>query len=305
LRWAYRAVRRSVKSGGRGVISTIQMWGTSGCFLLHLWVHHGFNWALPPTLSYKLGQSIGGLTVGLVGGLLSGLVSGLLIGFLRTREVEIKPVEAIAWSWRTWPRDVMASLVIGLLCVFLIGLLGNPVGVSISSSTSFGVSGSISFCVLDGTCTPPLLERLLSLLNSLFYQLIGGLIFGGVGGLVSSFLSTKLRNHHPQILSQGMWKFMHTGVIVGLVDWLVGLRLAGAVSVLLDKPLGGLLHWRVGEPSKPLGILAGGLIGVLLCILVGGLTFGLLNGFSSRRLEKHLLVVPNHMHDTHSQYLSC
>ncbi len=86
---------------------------------------------------------------------------------------------------------------------------------------------------------------------------------------------------------------MRIGIIVGLVDWLVGLRLAGAVSVLLNKPLGGLLHWSVGEPSKPLGILVGGLIGVLFCLLVGGLTFGLLNGFSSRRLEKHLLVLPN------------
>src|SRR5262249_24798230 len=37
----------------------------------------------------------------------------------------------------------------------------------------------------------------------------------------------------------------------------------------------------------------GGLIGVLVCLLVGGLTFGLLNGFSRGRLERHLLMVPN------------
>jgi hypothetical protein len=86
---------------------------------------------------------------------------------------------------------------------------------------------------------------------------------------------------------------MRIGILVGVVDWLIGLPLAYAIGVLLDTPLGGLLHWSSNEPGKPAGILTGGLIGVFLCWLMGALTFGLLNGYASKELEKRLLVVPN------------
>ncbi len=241
---------------------------------------------LPTLVDYY--SAIGGLVTGLTSGLLVGLVGGLLVGLFNTREPEIKPVEVVIWSWVTLPRDMIASLVTGLLCVFLLGLFGSPVGVFFSFVQN-GQPVTVGVSRFSGSHSPTPLEVLLSLLAG-FQQ---GLIFGLVGGLVSSFLSGKLSTHYPKIAQQGKWESMRIGVIVGLVVWLVGLPLAQLVSILLDKPLGGLLHWSFEEPTKPLGILVGGLIGVVLCVLVGGLTFGLINGFSSGQLEKHLLVLPN------------
>jgi hypothetical protein len=249
------------------------------------WIPQLFGWGLPPFVDYYATRGLG---VGLAIGLLVGLVGGLLVGLFNPKEPEIKPVEVMIWSWGTLPRDVIASLVIGFLGVFLLGLFGSPVGVSLLSQP---VTVGVTRFSGHGSCTL-LSSSTLSLLDVL-QQTINGLIFGLVGGLVSGLLSGKLSTHHPKIAQQGKWKSMPIGVIVGLVDWLVGLRLAESVSILLDKPLGGLLHWSVGEPTKPLGVLVGGLIGVVLCVLVGGLTFGLINGFSRRQLEKHLLVLPN------------
>jgi DNA polymerase III delta prime subunit len=258
--------------------------GGSSLDFLFSWINQLFGWAHP---TFANTDAVASLAIGLVGGFLVGLVGGSLTGLLRTREGEIKPVEVVAWSWRTWPRDIIASLVIGLLCVFLIGLFSDPVGVSVITP----MTGDTSRLCLDSPCThPSLLERLLSILHPFSDQLIKGLVFGGVSGLVSSFLGRKLSNPHPY---QGRWESMRIGVIVGLVDWLVGLQYIEVVRTLLDRPLGRLLNWSTNDPKLSLGILVGGLIGILLCWLVGGLTFGLLNGFSRGRLEKHFLVVPN------------
>jgi DNA polymerase III delta prime subunit len=266
--------------------------GRSSSDLPWPWIPQLFD-GLPPTLVSNLDYTVSGLLIGLLGGLLVGLLGGLLTGLLKTKGKSIKPAEVIVWSWRTLPWNAIASLVIGLIFVFFTGLRGAFVGVSIipQSQVILCVSSLDISSLLD--CTPSPVD-LPSVLSNLFsYRLINGLIFGLVGGLAGLVLSRKLTNHHPQIPLQGKWESLGTGVIVGLVDWLFGLPLANAVSVLLDKPLGGLLHWSVDEPSKPLGILVGGLIGVLLCWLVGGLTLGLLNGFSHERLEKHLIMVPN------------
>ncbi|TMC21102.1 MAG: NACHT domain-containing protein, partial [Chloroflexi bacterium] len=183
-----------------------QKWHSSD--LMYIWGHWLFSRVLPNLYSV-LSTAIGGLLVGLVGGLLVGLAGGLLVGLLNIRETKIKPLGVIIWSWETLSRDVVVSLLIGCLCIFLIGcgfltgLVGNPVGVLITREVSTQSVAVVAICP-PGSCTtaipapssPSALKEFQSVLKSLLSsQLISGVIFGFVGGLVSGFLGGKRNDY--------------------------------------------------------------------------------------------------------------
>lgn len=166
----------------------------------------GLIWAL---IGGLIGALIGGLIGGLMWGLIIGLIVGLVIGLRLGRVLQIELVESVKWSWKKFNRKFKRSLNVGIIGLFLGGVLGGMIS---------GFLGGIS--------------------GGLFFGFLGGTIFGLRDGLIALEVDAKvypnqgIRKSALNALISGLGVLLITGLLSGLVFGLsVGL-IGGIISGL-------------------------------------------------------------------------
>jgi hypothetical protein len=171
-------------------------------------------------------------------GLVFGLISGLLYGLVSRVEPNIKPAEAIVWSWENIWQCLRKS---ETLMVLLLGVFGALLG----RLDQKGLFGS----------------------HKLLEVLLGGLLFGLLGNLLLSLLSelhSELVRNAPKkpalaTLKQQSWHSIYNRMLVGLIFGLVAGLIFGFLLGLLAGMQGGLQT----------GLLAGLISGIFIEILSG------------------------------------
>jgi NACHT domain len=230
---------------------TLYQWNVRLVFGLPFWLLGGLLFGLLGGLFFWL---LDGLLFGLLGGLLFWLLDGLLFGPLGRLGTQIKPTEALIWSWK------------GLLDGLLGGLVGGLVG---------GLLGGLLSGLLGG------------LLGGLPAGLVFGLVFGLLSGLLSGLLFGLLGRLGTQINPAEAliwsWKGQFVGLLFGLLFGLVVGLLFGLVVWLVVWLVGGLVG-RALDVLLVFGPIGG---------LIGGLLFGLLFGLSGKQLTERHILSPN------------
>jgi hypothetical protein len=151
----------------------------------------------------------GNLRVGMLLGLIVGLLFGLILGLACRLDSEIKPTEAIIWSWTGGWR----SVIYGLVGVFVGGLCG-------LASWGLFIPVLIMVGVNEGSMSKPA--------GLLIVGLAGGLI----GILISGFSRSMLDKHTFVTPNQGMWRSARRGVFVALVSAVIGVLFADLAFAL-------------------------------------------------------------------------
>lgn len=243
--------------------------------LSHWWKYIIFN--LNHELSYSLPL-----------GLIVGLVIGLVVGLTCRLDTEIKPTEALVWSWTgRWRRRVAY------------GLIGIFIGV-LSVLTSFGwlellreMTNALS---LSGTGIDVEIITTGGLVDGPVSTLIAGFVGGLVGLIMSGWSSTMLDKKALIKPNQGIRRSVRRGLLVGLIGAFIGVlfvMLAFSVSVgdvgeFAYAPLN-----VVQETTGQLNTLSSvefilPIVHDLILGIIFGLTFTLFNGgFAS---IKHLIL---------------
>jgi eukaryotic-like serine/threonine-protein kinase len=161
------------------------------------------------------------LRVGMLLGLIVGLLFGLILGLAYKLNSEIKPTEAITWSWTGGWR----SVIYGLVGVF-VGVLSGLAGWSWLTLVGqvAGALSSTGFSVTVQTNEGPMSEPV----SLLIVGLAGGLI-----GIFVSGLSRNMLDKHTFVSpNQGIWRSARRGVFVGLVSAVIGVLFANLVFAL-------------------------------------------------------------------------
>jgi DNA polymerase III delta prime subunit len=254
-------------------------------------------------LTYSLmGELLGSVVVelpirlahGLINGLLDGLTFGLIISLvsrLRNKE-EIKPAQALKWSWKDASRGFISWLetgfAFGLILGLILGLIhvlahetstelnSEPISQLIAGlmlgvilGPTYGLVGSLAgkpMGKLIGKLRPkPKVGSVVRLLRRLRHRRIGGVVVGLLGGLLF-----------------GLIFGLRHGLVVGLFAWLTCGLVVGLTYRLIVGLTGRLQHRLIARLMRGLtdGLLVGLVVG-----LIAGLIGGLIDGLIAKLLD--------------------
>jgi len=209
---------------------------------------------------------IGNFYVGLLNGIVNGFFVGLLFGLIGRVEAYIKPVERVAWSWKSMWYSLSKGLVYGTANGLLVGFF---------SWLVFGIFYGPSSIIDIGTTVGMLQISFSGVLFGIMGGLFGGLSRGVLdkSNIISPNQGIRLsaRNSLFTALFGGIFMMFFIGICVGLCVWLT---FAPVYIEHNAELLSGIPH--VGQIlSEEFAIhygIAGGIIGALIIGLqVGGL----------------------------------
>lgn len=202
------------------------------------------------------------------------MAMGGLIGYLITffASAEIKPAEALRWSWVNLWRDLPEALVIGMVSTPILGLINYW----LRSSPWSGSVEQLLFYQIG-------LYALLGLFGIVLYALVGWVV-----GLIYGFSSLKLRNHNLIETYKDIRDSAQIGVLIGLAVGVSELFIYGLYDRLIDR----LVHGPRPSTDLPYD-LSYGFVSGLASGLFGGVIFGLSHVLSGKKLEERKLSMPN------------
>ncbi len=176
---------------------------------------------LPVSLIFNLVESIFLLIVGLPVGLVFGLGLGRGLGLIFRPNARINPSEALIWSWKKARSWLISGVIISVIGGVIVPVIdGDMISV-------VGWSGVITWLII---------------------LLIGGLIFGLVGGLSGRQLPERLSLSPNEGIRRSSKNGLIFGLIFGLVFGLVGVLIFGLDAFVKHFVLRFFLSWRGDLP---------------------------------------------------------